>query len=57
MMFRKPDVVETMPIGVHDLVDGLPDDARLGLRIVWRHRHLVEQSELHVCTPLRVSDH
>jgi len=38
---------------VHDLIDGLPDDPRLGVEFVGRDEHFVEDPELHGA-PIRV---
>ena len=47
VMLGQPHVIPTVLVRVHDLIDCVPDDLRLKLRLVGRNEHLVEQTELH----------
>ena len=51
VVLSQPDVVEAVFVGVDNLIDGLPDDPRLGVSLARRDEHLVEYPELH-CAPI-----
>ena len=52
VVLGEPHLVPAVAVGMHDLLDRLPDDGGLQIELVERHVHLVEQAELHRCVPL-----